>query len=348
MHPTEEPVRALAPRLRELRQTRWRKLTQSELAQALGCSEALISSWEKHVVPPVARLEDYATFFATRRSVERERARLLDVGDLSPAEATERERLLTELVELRDTAVGTPSAGRGPWRFPDPEDDRPIVIVCPELPAEVTAKIPLADESNLDYSELFRLSDLDSLLELYGHIRAVNPNHRVEYRRVGNMRRDDSTGHLVVLGGVDWNPTQRTLMERIPAPVVQRSEDDPLDRGCFQVVADKTQSFSPRWEQIDGRRTLVEDVGYFFRGPNPFNRARTVTLCNGMFGRGVLGAVRTLTDKQLRDRNAKYLDEHFGSKTSYSILFRVPIIDQRVVVTPDWTAPKSVLHAWSE
>jgi hypothetical protein len=67
-----------------------------------------------------------------------------------------------------------------------------------------------------------------------------------------------------------------------------------------------------------------------------------------MFSRGVLGAVRALTDKQLRDGNADYLSRTFGDDDSYSILFRVPIINERVVVTPDWTAPGTVLHTWSE
>jgi hypothetical protein len=67
-----------------------------------------------------------------------------------------------------------------------------------------------------------------------------------------------------------------------------------------------------------------------------------------MFSRGVLGTVRALTDKQLRDGNAEYLSRAFGDHDSYSILFRVPIINQRVVVTPDWTSPGTVLHTWSE
>ena len=53
-------------------------------------------------------------------------------------------------------------------------------------------------------------------------------------------------------------------------------------------------------------------------------------------------------DTPLRDGNAEYLSRAFGDHDSYSILFRVPIIDQRVVVTPDWTAPGTVLHTWSE
>lgn len=52
--------------------------------------------------------------------------------------------------------------------------------------------------------------------------------------------------------------------------------------------------------------------GPFLRAPNPFNQKRTVTLCNGLFGQGVLGAVRALTDERFRDRNANYLAERFA------------------------------------
>jgi len=114
------------------------------------------------------------------------------------------------------------------------------------------------------------------------------------------------------------------------------------------VVGDQPGSYPPVIDQIDGQDVLLEDVGYFCRGPNPFNRQTTVTVCNGMFSRGVLGAVRTLTDRQFRDDNVEYLSRTFGDHDSYSILFRVPIINQRVVVTPDWTAPGTVLHTWSE
>jgi transcriptional regulator with XRE-family HTH domain len=363
VQPTEDPALTLAKRLRALRQGRWgSKITQAELAEALGRSEALISSWEhpaKPVTPPAARLIEYATFFSTPRSIETDPHRLLSDHELTPAELAERDDLRDELLGLREAVFGGAPAGlrapaentlvgRGPWHFPPTSDDRPVVIVCPQLPDSTLDKMPHANATDLDFSELSRLTDLDALFELHGHIRAVNPDLRVEYRSVKNMRRDDSTGHLVVLGGVDWNPTQRAFMQRIDAPVMQRSEDDPLYRGCFQVVGDETRSFAPVIEQVESQAVLVEDVGYFFRGPNPFNRRRTVTLCNGMFGRGVLGAVRALTDKQLRDRNADYLNRRFGDNDSYSILFRVPIIDERVVVTPDWTAPDSVLHTWSE
>ena len=369
VQPTEDAAVELARRLRSLRQRELKvRITQAELAEAFDRSEALISSWERGrnpVPPPAEQLFKYATFFSTPRSVSGHPYRVPAEEELNHNELARRNDLRDELLALRTRAVEPNSAaephgaaqpgtlvGHGPWHFAD-LDERPIVIVCPELPPDVLAGMPQANPADLDYSELSRLTDLDSLFELHGHIRAVNPDARVEYRSVGNMRRDDFTGHLIVLGGVDWNPAQRQVMMRIDAPVEQVSKNDPLRRGYFQVVedeaaADRKKSFPPGIQEVDGEDILIEDVGYFFRGPNPFNPSRTVTLCNGMFSRGVLGAVRALTDKSLRDGNADYLTDTFGDRDSYSILFRVPIIDQRVVVTPNWTAPGIVLHTWSE
>ena len=326
----------------------------------MRCSVALISSWERRSEPPTPsaqRLADYATFFSTGRSVERRPYRVLGLDELTDAERARRSELEQRLIELRTAAVSGDEhevpgrsgvTGRGPWHFPDADPDRPVVIVCPELPAEQLAAVPHSDPTDPDFSELYRLTDLDALLELHGHIRAVNPDARVEYRNVTNLRRDDVGGDLVVLGGVDWNAATSDVLRRTGVPIAQVPQDDPMYRGSFQVAGEETRTFAPVIDDRNGRRVLVEDVGHFYRGPNPFNAQRTVTLCNGVFGRGVLGAVRALTDREFRDKNTEYLERQFGDDDSYSLLFRVTVFNERVVATPDWTTPPCVLHTWSE
>ena len=71
----------LAQRLRDLR-TQWPGIvvTQRQLADALGVSVPLISSWESTASPALPSegwLQAYARFFATHRSVEGEKPRLL-------------------------------------------------------------------------------------------------------------------------------------------------------------------------------------------------------------------------------------------------------------------------------
>jgi hypothetical protein len=92
---------------------------------------------------------------------------------------------------------------------------------------------------------------------------------------------------------------------------------------------------------------LVEDVAHVFRAPNPYNWRRTVTIFNGMFGRGTYGAVRSFTDARFRDRNAEYVDARFPDGETFSILARVRIV-MGEVLTPDLTLPETRLHEWPE
>jgi hypothetical protein len=363
--------RALASRLRGLREAHWPdvKITQAELAQALGdrkpASVPLISSWESHSAPkapPADRLSSYATFFSTHRSVDQRPYRLLDEHELTTEEAEIREGLRKELLDLRDAALSgapmrepapvlpaTSIVGRGPWHFPG---NAPVIIVCPELPQRVRDRMPFASETDPDYTDLSRLTDTGSLLELHGHIRAVNPDLDVAYRSAnpetaGTLTSDDSTAHLVLLGGVDWNKATLDAMRLTHIPVTQHSDDNDPNRGWFEVTdGEERTTFAPRFEERESGRVLIEDVGHFVRAPNPLNPDLTVTVCNGMYGRGVFGAVRTLTDRKFRQRNTTYLADRFSDRDTYSLLFRVQIFNG-VVVTPVWSAPDCVLHEWS-
>ena len=91
---------------------------------------------------------------------------------------------------------------------------------------------------------------------------------------------------------------------------------------------------------------LLEDVALFARAVSPFNRKRTVTICNGMYGRGTYGVVRALTDERFRDRNAEYLRSRFDGCEAYCILTRVRI-EGGATLTPDWTTGEYTLFEWS-
>ena len=62
-------------------------------------------------------------------------------------------------------------------------------------------KIPYTDVSDPDYMELLTVSDLDPLLDLYGHLSAANPANQVNLRIAGKLTADDYTSHLVSLRG---------------------------------------------------------------------------------------------------------------------------------------------------
>jgi hypothetical protein len=357
-----EDPRSLSHRLRALREEQWPDvtITQSDLAQAFSAekpaSVPLLSSWEsrgKPKTPPLHRLAAYATFFATRRSVASRPYRLIPVEELTPDELRHRDELLRELSDLRAAVesedAATPAHDRperGFWYFHDRHD---ITIVVAQLPADMRAKMPYSDPTQPDYVELYTYADLDALIELHGHIRALNPRSQVNFRIASDLAPDDYTTHLVLLGGVDWNLVTRELLDRVDLPISQVARHDEAEAGGFVVRArtGEERLYAPQLGNQGGHEVLLEDVGHFYRGPNPFNHKRTVTICNGQYGRGTLGVVRALTDVRFRDRNAEYLTRRFPALDSYSVITRVVVVNGHVV-TPDWNQPENRLFEWPE
>jgi hypothetical protein len=180
---------ALARRLRELRRSGFphARLTQAQLAQALSedepVADSTLSSWENvrsPTLPLHSRLSAYARFFATKRSLEGT-PHLVPLNELTQAEQMAREGLQRELFELRDHPAGELPSGRQFWRF---GDDAPITVICSDLrKSDELVLGPLADEDNPNYAELYSYGDLDALFDLHGHLRATNPNTRVDLHR---------------------------------------------------------------------------------------------------------------------------------------------------------------------
>ena len=83
------------------------------------------------------------------------------------------------------------------------------------------------------------------------------------------------------------------------------------------------------------------------RLPNPFNVLRTLTYCNGIHSRGVLGAVRCLTDIAVRDTNERYLEETFHDSRRFVILLRVPVVGSRTI-SPSLNNPQADLSQWPD
>jgi len=340
------------------------KITQPRLARALGgnrpLSVPLISSWESLTnpkIPPYQRIEAYATLFATRRSLEGGTLRLLKVTDLTADEWRVMDELKRELTRLRNNAMAqtTPietgqaaliaeSLSSGHWRF---ADGNSIVIVCAQVPDEMLRRMPYSDPQDPDYVALYSYSDLDALVELHGHLRASNPTNQVDFRTSSQLPPDAYTPHLVVLGGTDWNIATRSIISRLRLPVRQIADWSSPDGQYFEVEENgRAIQHRPRLERSGDRNLLREDVALFARATNPFNRKRTVTLCNGMYGSGTYGAVRALTDARFRDRNTEYLRSRFGDSDSFCILTRVQV-ENGAALTPDWTIADYRLFEWS-
>ncbi|WP_410612165.1 helix-turn-helix domain-containing protein [Amycolatopsis sp. lyj-109] len=352
MSPVHQPRPALARRLRALRDTQWPDvgITQTQLAQALGgkkpLSISLISSWEnvdKPVAPPIRRLEAYATLFATRRSLDGGTLHVLSVHELTDGERTRRKELLEELLGLWEGRhPGAPGSVPDIWTF---DEDQNITIVCARLPEKYRQHLSYADSESADFVSLYTYADPDALIELFGHIRSRNPDNNVKFCTSDELTADDYTSHLVLLGGVDFNSVTQTVIERVKLPVKQVPRKAEAEHGGFLVEENGDSTlFEPK---LDSQEHLLEDVAHFYRDESPFNRKRTVTVCNGMYGRGTLGAVRALTDARFRDRNTAYVHERFGDVESFSIISRVPVVGGQGL-TPDWTREENRLHEWPE
>jgi transcriptional regulator with XRE-family HTH domain len=154
---------ALAQRLRELR-TQWPPVvvTQRQLADALGVSVPLISSWESTTTPAVPSegwLQAYARFFATQRSIEGDQPRLLELRELTDEEEQARRALVDELVELREAvarpAAERPQTGALGGRFYYFPDGQPVRIIYSKLS---------------DYELLRRPPSPDALLSAARHV----------------------------------------------------------------------------------------------------------------------------------------------------------------------------------
>ena len=350
MQPAPPAALQLASRLRQLRQ-QWPRLTQEKLAKAFSDEESLssatVSSWESlksPKLPPVHRLHAYARFFATPRSVQG-KPKLFSLNELNQDEKKSFERLEAELIRLRGAASGEspeeePVFNRS-WLF---RDDGRVTFVCAQLPSEVIGAF--GDPENPNYTELQTYADIDALMELYGHIRAENPAATVRFRTPSDVQPDDLTGDLILLGGVAWNEITGRLSAMANLPV--RQVDRGLESGEIFVagIEDEEREFWPEWMNED-KKILTEDVGLLARVPNPLNASRTLTICNGIHSRGVYGAVRSLTDAELRDGNERYLSANFGDARSFAILMSVKIIKNKAM-TPDFNSPDVVLYKWAQ
>ena len=323
----------LAARLRALRRTHWpdRPVRQSELASAFDVSPSSISSWEKTdapTLPPEHRLDMYARFFATRRSVGGPAPLLLPDVDLTADESTLRDALYRELLAQHYLATGLeaqPHDIEDFWTFPD---GGPVRVVCGVLDA--SERGPSANAESPDYVELGAYADLDALFELSGHLRMRNPSSDVRVVRADRYDAEDLQAHVVLLGDPGRKGGGDGLVVEDSIPVRRRAVDDGIGDVFEPADGGADARLRPRFS--DGR--LVEDVGMFARTRNPWYSTRTLTVCSGLYTRGVYAAVRCLTDGGLGEENTTYLRGLAARADTFGVVMRVRTA-AHIVPTPD-------------
>jgi hypothetical protein len=284
----------------------------------------------------------YAQFFATPRSVAG-KPRLVPVDSFTGDEQAAYSALTEELLALHEAARGTPPepivAGRS-WHF---TDTGPLTLVCAQLSQWEAGS--LANPANPNHSELLSFGDLDAVVELHGHVRAENPDMDVFLKPATQMIADDLSGHVVIIGGIAWNDVTRRILELTQLPVTQQGEPGLESGDIFVTEIDgKERRYLPSWSRTVPSK-LTQDIGLLVRMPNPLNSNRTLTMCNGIHSRGVMGAVRSLTDKRLRESNERYTARTFADSQQFGILMRIQVIEGRTM-TPDFNIPGTVLYQW--
>ena len=223
----------LARRLRELRQS-VKGLTQAEFAHALSAegsvAPATVSSWESPSIPKTpseARLEAYARFFCTPRSLEGG-PHLLAETALSGEERRRYRELELELLELSSPEE---HGVQHSFRF----ETGPVVVVCSAVPEAEQGS--LADSEDPNFTKLRQYGDLDALIEIYGHLRAENPALDVFHRTANEVRSDDLSSHLVLLGGIAWNRVTRRIQSALSRIPIQQIAVPDLRTGRSSVSA---------------------------------------------------------------------------------------------------------------
>jgi hypothetical protein len=341
----------LADRLRELREGTSVRLTQGDLGKALGgghdqLSPTTISMWENPAsgrIVPRSRLEAYARLFCTPRSFESGEVHMVEVADLTAAEHARLKELRLELLGLRDSAVAKvegPSSEKpqSMWHFPDGSR---ITLVCYRMPPD--RRPQSADPAELDYVRFSDLADLDSLIEIYGAVRAYNPRSRIVIRAAQDLDQRDVANHLVLIGGRTWKAVAPWLSGIFPIPI---ELEDPADRGAIVVRDSDGGELEFKYTLVGGH--CVEDVGLFARGENPSAPRRTLTICSGITTRGVRGAARCFIDWEMQERNYQYLrSPQFSHGSTYCIVMRVPVVNNDPL-TPDLSKEENRLFEWCD
>jgi transcriptional regulator with XRE-family HTH domain len=334
----------LAQALRDLRESTAQVLTQAQLADALSSegrvAPATLSSWESTTspkTPSAARISTYARFFCTNRSVE-DRPHLIPEDQLTPDETERFRELESDLLRLLHPEE---QELKRSFQF----DTGPVILICPDLPLDKRG--PLGDEHDANFTRMQLYGDLDALIELYGHLRAENSSVDVFHRLASEVGSQDLSSHVILLGGIGWNRVTRRIQgATAQVPITQVAVDDLKDGDIFRVkTSDGQLSFYPEYDDMGEGTELIADIAYLARLRNPFRVSHSLTICNGIFSHGVLGAVRCFTDVSVRHANEKYLADRFPGG-EFAMLVRVPVIANETL-SPDLQNPSARLYEWA-
>jgi hypothetical protein len=221
------------------------------------------------------------------------------------------------------------------WQFPAGEAVSIVNAVSPDSP-------PYADQSHVNYSQYARFADLDSLVEVFGQVKADNPKTMIRILSPDELTQDFALNQLVIVGGAAWREARVStpwLAQNVQLPIAHpEGENDSFK--C--TVGDEEREFS----SVRVGDALIQDVGLIARLPHPIIVGSTVTLLSGITSRGVHGAALSFTDSHVREDNERYLEERFGVTTAFCIVMNVPIASN-MALPPNLWLESIRLWEWS-
>lgn len=221
------------------------------------------------------------------------------------------------------------------WYFPDRTQ---ITLVSYRLPLD--QRPPSSDPDNPNYVRFADLADLDTLIDIYGAVRADNPQSQVVIKAAQDLAQQDVATHLVLIGGLTWEAVTPWFSRIFSIPV---EAGDPFDRGAI-VVRDPDNGEREFTHTLSGDE-VVEDVGFFASGENPSAPRRRLVICGGITTRGVRGAALCFIDLQMRERNEQYVMTRFPNGSTYCIVMRVPVMNKDPL-PPDLSKKENRLFEW--
>jgi hypothetical protein len=283
--------------------------------------------------------------FCSKRSFASATLRLLSDDELTEPEQKREAELYHELLTLRErvhTAEGSASPAAQPgqhtssiWRFPDGEA---VSIVCSEAPDPPA----YANLSHLNYSRYARHIHLDTLIDIFGQVRADNPTSMIRILAPEELTQDFGLNHLVIIGDAALYYIAPYFAPDIPLPQAAAVLNGENHFFNCQVNGESRKFTSSR----DDDGALVEDVGLIARGPHPYVHRRTVTVISGITSRGVHGAAMCFTDSHVRVTNEQYLESKLGSSDAFCLLINIPVRNH-VALPPNLWRDGTRLYEWS-
>jgi hypothetical protein len=210
-----------------------------------------------------------------------------------------------------------------------------VVVVCSEL--DDPASRQYVEPREFIYS--LKYGDVDAYFETLVTLLRLFPAIRMRVMSAGELEstRLDLSGHIVVIGGPDYNALAARILAWKMTEFDYRSPD-------LATVSEKHPEEIVLCQKSTGREYCYKDdtrdFGYFERIPNPHSAKSHIVLIGGCHTIGVAGAAKAFSLADFEDgqtsasvlQNAAIIDKRVGRAKSFAVLLEAERIGQTISV----------------